>query len=195
VKLEVTFDQLRPGDVLLEADGVTIGPVTVERAAEGRGYLDLVRPSWMTTLSRMYRGFAEPFLVERPDAGAAKADPADAATLKRLVQYGPRLDSTRVGDEFIRYHPVPPGRREHGARPEVGDVVLFDSAGYWRPAVVIKVGRVNLRVVYMTPHGIKELEQGASWPGILGCQRRIADVYVVTGEEWAQQAIAGSVDH
>jgi hypothetical protein len=191
VKTSVTFDELQPGDVLTEADGMTVGPVTVERAAEGRGYLDLVRPSWMTVLSRLYRGFAETFLIERPDVGTAKADPADEAALKRLTQLGPQIRSWATGPDGYFLHSVPPGRREHGARPEVGDVVLVDSTGLWRPAVVTKVGRLNLRVVYTTPSAIKA-ESWRRFLAVLGCQRKITDVYVVTGEEWAQRAIAGA---
>lgn len=197
MKLEATFDELRPGDVLLEADGCVVrqtGVHVVERAAEGRDRLELVKPRLISTECNLYRGFAERYLVEREAAGTAKAIPDDMDTLVRLVKYGPRLHSLKPWDDNYGERRQPPGRRERGGQPEVGDVVLFDSAEYWRPGVVVKVGRVNLRVAYMTPHGIKELEQGAFWPGVLGCQRKIADVYVVTGEEWAQRAIRG-VDH
>lgn len=195
MKLEVTFDELRPGDVLLEADGCNVrhsSPHVVERAAEGRDRLELVKPRLITTECNLYRDFADRYLVEREPAGTAKADPADQAMLVRLSKYGPRLVSTRpTGNLSSRYQLVPPGRREHGPRPEVGDVVLVDATHYWRPAVVTKVGRVNMRVAYMTPHGIRQLEQGAVWVPVLSCQRRIASAYVVTGEEWAQRAIAG----
>jgi hypothetical protein len=196
VKLTATFDDLRSGDVLLEADGCVVsqtGVHVVERAAEGRDRLELVKPRLVSTECNLYRDFACEYLIEREPAGAAKADPTDRDMLVRLVKYGPRLISNHpTGNLSDRYRPVPPGRREHGARPEVGDVVLVDSVHYWRPAVVTRVGRVNLRVAYMTPHGIKELEQGAIWVAVLSCQRKIADVYVVTGESWAQRAIAGA---
>lgn len=196
------------------ADGCNVrhtGPHVVERAAYGTDRLELVKPARVITECNLYRGFASEYLVERPDVespqvasveepaapsirpDARKADSADVTTLRRLVERGPRLYSRKPwsGTDGDSPDLLPPGRRERGARPEVGDVVLFDSAGYWRPAVVTKVGRVNLRVAYMTPHGLEEVERGASWPGVLGCPRRIAEVYVVTGEEWAQRAIAG----
>lgn len=193
MKLEATFDDLRPGDVLLEADGCAVrqtGVHVVERAAEGRDRLELVKPRLISTECNLYRGFADRYLIERPDAGTAKADPADEAMLKRLTRQGPQIRSWATGPDGYFLHSVPPGRREHGARPEVGDVVLVDSTGLWRPAVVIKVGRLNLRVVYATPSAIKA-ESWRHFLAVLSCQRKITDVYVVTGEEWTQRAIAG----
>lgn len=190
MKLHVTFDKLRPGDVLLEADGCNVrqpNPCTVERAADGRKYLELVKPRLITTEFNLYRAFADIYLIERAPVGNLRAADDDG-TLSRLALAVPRIEYATRGPGWAA---IPPGGRAHGRAPECGDVVLVTSGKFWRAAVVTDVGRKNVRVAFTTPHGVREALR--SYLRVMRPYAPIRSVYVVTGEQWAQEAI-GAVD-
>jgi len=199
MRTTVDFDHLRPGDVVVEADGVPVGPVVVERAADGRNQMELMKPR-RAAERLLYRDFAREYLVERLDdpAPVAPPDPAaqlvegpirsavdDDGTLSRLALAVPRVAAVLApgARQFL-----PPGGRQLGRAPECGDVVLIASGGFWRAAVVTDIGRKNARVAYATPGGVRTARQ--SYLRVFRPHVQMTSVYVVTGEAWVQRAIA-----
>lgn len=197
MKLLATFDDLRPGDVLLKVDGLRITnrePVTVERAARGRDRLELVKPHLVTTDHLLYRDFGREYEIERPITVARKATDSDRtlALLAEAVQIPAIRDyvpGEHIGDgrDVLR---APGGRTPDASPPERGDVVLAPIGHHWRPAVVIEVGRKRVRVAYATPNGVTNARRYGNGLAVMRPQVSLAEVYTVTGEEWAQAAIA-----
>lgn len=203
MRLRATFDQLRPGDVVIQADDADVGPVIVDQAADGGDRVQLVKPRRAVAERALYRDFADEYLVERADipepaapapvvdvtqlaTGEPRRAVDDDGTLSRLALGVPRM--TAVYSLETKGFPAP-GGRDQDRLPECGDVVLIASGGFWRAAVVTDVGRKNVRIAYTTPGGVRAAR--GSYLRVFRPHLPMASAYVVTGEIWAQRAIAG----
>jgi hypothetical protein len=149
---------------LVAGDRIVDGPEVEGTRRAGDGALRLVNPHGQSEWW-LYPDSGDQWVVERPDPPRMTmadlgTDSIDEAA-RRVVGLVPRRKATPQRDPITD--------------PQVGDVVLIWMQTYYRPGIVARVGRKNLRVTYATPHGVKygtvspremstDVPKGLAWP-------------------------------